>query len=313
MKKASIFIAKLIIAAGLLGYLFLKINWSLFLNALENANIVLIIIPALMAYLGVYISVLRWNIFLKNYGFEISKLKLYSLYSIGSFFNNFLPTAVGGDIYKFINLNKNFGDKKKEIIFSMILERGSGFFSLFLINILLTPFFYKLIISDRRFLFLEIAVFLGVAFILFFIKKYRILLKIEKLIRRDVPLINKFSELITSLSSINKKPLVYGVFYSFLFLLGITMTQQWILFHAFDVGVNFFHVTLINAVVLIFGIIPISFNSIGILEGLSMFLFGLVGVPMEISLIVVLISRVSLIITSSLGAIFYFLDKRIKY
>jgi len=313
MKKTLTFIVKLLIAIGLLGYLFSKINWSLFLNALENANIIFIIIPSLMIYLGVYISALRWDIFLKNYGFKINKLKLYSLYSIGTFFNNFLPITIGGDIYKYINLNKNFGDKKKEIVSSIILERGSGFFTLFLINILLTPFFYKLIISDRRFLLLETAIFLGFALILFFIKKYRLLLKIEKLIKRDVSLINKFSKLITSLSGIkNKKSLIYGIFYSFLFSLTI-MVGQWMLFFALGIKINPFYILLIGTVTQIFGIIPISLNSIGITEGLSVFLFNLIGVPIEISLAVVLIGRVCLIVMTSLGGVFYFWDRKIKY
>jgi len=314
MKKIFILIAKLLIAIGLLEYLFSKIDWNLFLNALEDANIILIIIPALLIYLSVYISVLRWDVFLKNYGFKINKLKLYSLYSIGAFFNNFLPTTVGGDIYKFINLNKIFGDKKKEIVSSIVFERGSGFFTLFLINIFLAPFFYKLIISDRRFLFLEAATFLGFVLILFFIKNYRLLLKIEKLIKKEISLVNKFSKLIASLFSIkDKKSLSYGIFYSFLFSLEIAVAHYWILFRAFGIGVSPLYVLLISTITQIFGIIPISFNSIGITEGLNVFLFSLIGVPMEISLAVALLSRVSLMITSSLGGIFYFLDKKIKY
>lgn len=311
--KMFIFIAKLIIAVVLLGYLFLKINWGLFLNSLESANIALIIISALMVYLGVYISILRWDVFLENYGFKINKLKLYSLYSIGAFLNNFLPTTVGGDIYKFINLNKSFGNNKKEIASSIVLERGSGLFSLFLINIFLAPFFYKLIISDRRFLFLEAAIFLGFGLILFFIKKYRLLLKIEKLIKKEIALINKFNKLIISLFSIkDKKTLIYGIFYSFLFSFAITIAM-WMLFYAFGIEMSFFYILLINTVVQIFGLIPISLGSIGITEGLIVFLYSLVGVPIEISLAVALISRVCLIITSSLGGIFYFFDRKIEY
>jgi len=154
MRKILGTIIKILVAAGIIWYLFSRVNWNLFFNSFKNVNIYLIIISMLALYLGVYFSILRWNVFLKNYNFKISKLKLYSLYSIGTFFNNFLPTTIGGDVYKFVSLNKHFKEKRKEIISSLILDRGSGFLILFLINIALAPLFYRLITFDRRFLFL---------------------------------------------------------------------------------------------------------------------------------------------------------------
>jgi glycosyltransferase 2 family protein len=313
MKKKLIFIIKFLISIGLLSYLFLQIDWSLFLNNLENANIILIIISAFTVYSGMYISILRWDVFLKSYGIKINKLKLYSLYSIGIFFNNFLPTTIGGDVYKFINLSKNFGDKKKEIASSIILERGSGFFTILLINIFLAPFFYKLIILDRRFLFLEMSILLGFALILFFIKNHHFLLRIEKLIKKEISLVSKFNKLVISLSNIkNKKSLIYGILYSFLFSFNIAIAI-WMLFYALGIEVNIFYILLINTITRIVGIIPISLNSIGIAEGLSVFLYYLIDVPVEFSLPVALIGRVVLVITSSLASNFYFLDKKIKY
>jgi glycosyltransferase 2 family protein len=114
MKKLIVTLTKTIIAISLLGYLFSQIDWNTFLSAIKNANIFYIITSALMAYLGVYISILKWDIFLKNYGIFISKLKLYSVYSISAFFNNFLPTTIGGDFYRITNLSKNFPGKKRK-------------------------------------------------------------------------------------------------------------------------------------------------------------------------------------------------------
>lgn len=308
-----IFVIKLLVALLLLGYLFSRVDWILFLNSLKSVNITLVVVCALMSYLGIYISILRWNIFLKNYDFKINKLKLYSLYSIGTFFNNFLPTTIGGDVYKFINLNKKFRDNRKEIIFTMFLERGSGFFSIFLINIFLIPLFYKLIISDQKFLFLEAIIFLGFIGIVFFIKNHLLLIRIGRLFKINTSLVDKFSKLIVSFSGLkNKKTLIYVLLYSFLFSFAIAISR-WILFYAFGIEVNIFYILFVSTITQIFGLIPISLNSIGITEGISIFLFSFMGVSIEVSLLVTLTGRILLLISSSLGGIFYFFDKQIKY
>jgi hypothetical protein len=313
MRKILGTIIKILVAAGIIWYLFSRVNWNLFFNSFKNVNIYLIIISMLALYLGVYFSILRWNVFLKNYNFKISKLKLYSLYSIGTFFNNFLPTTIGGDVYKFVSLNKHFKEKRKEIISSLILDRGSGFLILFLINIALAPLFYRLITFDRRFLFLEISIFSGFIIILFFIINFQFLFRIEKLIKKEIPLFKKFNQLVVSLSSINnKKTLIHGAFYSILFFL-VSSGIAWIQFYAFGVEINFFYILLVSSVTLILGVLPISFNSIGITEGLNVFLFGCIGVPVEICLAVTIVGRVSLMVISSLGGIFYFFDRKIKY
>jgi len=313
MKKILIVTGKVMVASGLLVYLFTKIDWGLFLVDLKNANLLIILSAALISFLSTYISVLRWDVFLSNYGLKIRKIKLYSLYSISSFLNNFLPTTIGGDIYKLVDLNKCFPEKKKEILSSVILERGSGFVVIFLLNVALIPFFYKLIFDNRAFLSLEIIIVFCLLFLLFFIKHNQIFFKMKKIIKKDILLIDKFCRLITSLTDIkSKKSLWLGIFYSVIYAF-LCSTVSWLQFYSFGVEINFFHIVLINTITLIIGVIPLSLNSLGVTEGLNVFLFSLAGVPMEVSLAVSLIGRVSLMLTSSLGGFFYFFNSKIKY
>lgn len=313
MKKLIVTLTKTIIAISLLGYLFSQIDWNTFLSAIKNANIFYIITSALMAYLGVYISILKWGVFLKNYGIVISKLKLYSIYSISTFLNNFLPTTIGGDFYRGINLNKKFSDNKKEIISSIILERGTGFLSLFIINFSLIPFYYNFL-SNKSFLLIQGLILVGFILIISLIFKYDLLVKFKnRLIKKEFVILNKFHNLVISISNIkSKKTLIYGFLNSIIFCL-IIAVARYILFLAFNIQVDFFYILLVSSITQIIGILPISLNSIGVTEGLSVFLFSLVGVPVEISLVVALIGRISLMATSSLGGLFYFFDNKIKF
>ncbi|MDD4188401.1 MAG: lysylphosphatidylglycerol synthase transmembrane domain-containing protein [Bacilli bacterium] len=312
MKKIIIILTKTVTAVCLLVYLFSLIQWAIFLDAINSANIFYILISAFMAYVGIYISILKWSVFLKNYGIVISKLKLYSVYLMSSFFNNFLPTTVGGDFYRIISLNKKIPGKKKEIISSIILERGFGFLSLFLINFLLTPFYYKFLLN-KSFLLIQALILIGFTLIIILIFKYNLLIRLKnRLIKKEFAILNKFHNLILSISNIkNKKTLVYGFLNSIVFCL-IIAAARYILFLTFNIQVDFFYILLVSSITQIIGILPISLNSIGVTEGLSVFLFSLVGVPVEISLVVALVGRVSLIVTSSLGGLFYFFDNKIK-
>lgn len=314
MKNKLVLIVKILIAFFLILFLFSKIDFGNFLIAIKKANIYLICTSAMMAYLGIYISIFKWDLFLKNYGIIINKLKLYSVYSMGAFFNNFLPTTIGGDAYRIIYLNRKIPNKNKEIVSSIVLERGFGFLSMFLINFLLVPFYYKLIISSKSFVILEVFILLFFVSIFFFAFKYKLLIKIKnKFIKKEIPTINKLHNLWISLFNIkDKKIILYGLGYSFAFSLLIA-AARYILFYAFNLDISFWYILLASSITQIIGLIPISLNSIGVSEGLTVFLFNIIGVPLEISLAVALASRVSLTITSSLGGSFYFIDSKINY
>jgi glycosyltransferase 2 family protein len=314
MKKITAFLIKLTVTVGLLSYLFSKIDWAQFLSDVKDVNIFYIIIAALMAYLGIYVSITKWNLFLKNYGIVISKMKLYSVYSISSFFNNFLPTSIGGDVYRVVNIGKIIENKKKEIISSVILERGFGFLSLFIINFFVASFFINSILNNRNFLLLEALILLAFIGILFLFFYYSLILKIKNIItKKKIPIIDKLHDLMISLVDINsKKTILLGLGYSILFALLVALAMYSV-FYAFGLQVDFYYILLVSSITQIVSILPISLNSIGVTESLSVFLFSLIGVPLEISLAVALIGRVSMIITSSFGGLFYFFDNKIKH
>jgi uncharacterized protein (TIRG00374 family) len=61
-KGILITILKIVIAAGLLTFLIFKVNVNEIWGALQNANITLILITALLAFLNIYLQFLKWKI-----------------------------------------------------------------------------------------------------------------------------------------------------------------------------------------------------------------------------------------------------------
>ena len=51
----------------------------------------------LISFALIWISCAKWGLFLRDRGVRLSQARLFGLYLIGFFFNNFLPSSIGGD------------------------------------------------------------------------------------------------------------------------------------------------------------------------------------------------------------------------
>lgn len=310
-RKNLFYIIRLFIAITLLWYLFTLINFSEFLETIKNIKIWPLIIIVLMYPLNIYISTLKWSSILEFYKIIRSKLELFYLYLVSGFLNNFLPTSIGGDSYKYLYLQKKYPTLNKEILSSIILERGIGFFALFAINIILIPCFAGIILNQPIFLGIELliaAVFLLIIILL--CQKSKTVKYLEK-INIKIKLFQKFKNFVKTLASIdNKKVLINSFFYSVIFII-LSAFSAFLLFYALGIQVNILYIILAYSIINIFGALPISLNSIGITEGLFVLLFGFYGIETEISLAAAVIARILLIIASSMGG-FVYLFKTLK-
>ena len=79
-------------------------------SAINAANLPLVLVAFLLHFVGFYISALRWRLLLKTQGVKSSVPFLIQSYMVSVFFNNLLPSTVGGDairVYDSWRLGKN--------------------------------------------------------------------------------------------------------------------------------------------------------------------------------------------------------------
>ncbi len=72
----------------------------------------------------------RWGIVLRARGVNVSYWYLLNSYFVGLFFNNFLPSGLGGDAVRAYDSARNTG-QDKEAVTAVIVERGSGMLVVF--------------------------------------------------------------------------------------------------------------------------------------------------------------------------------------
>jgi glycosyltransferase 2 family protein len=101
-----------------------------FIDALRGVNLPLLTLALLLSVASVASKAWRWGIVLRWRGIVLSPQYLLLSYFISMFFNNFLPSGMGGDAVRAYESARDTG-RAKESITAVILERGSGMLSLF--------------------------------------------------------------------------------------------------------------------------------------------------------------------------------------
>jgi len=102
---------------------------------LAKTHVALFALAALLFISGVFIISYRLNLLFAGEGLCIPFGRVVQLSFIGFFFNNFMPTAVGGDIVKAYYVNKQTKETTKSFI-SVFMDRFIGVASFILIAVL---------------------------------------------------------------------------------------------------------------------------------------------------------------------------------
>lgn len=239
---------------------------------------------------GTYISALRWGLILKTSNREIPTLKLYTLYLKGYFYNNFLPTQMGGDVYKAVAAG------------SMLKDQSLGFFSVFmdrfggLIALLILGLFGIASLLGVQWVILSI-VALGIGFYLYF--------PVLKLFSKKIKFFQKFEDA-SNLLIKDKTNAILIIFYSFLVQF-ISFTGTYILFLGMNISLPLWSVTAFMPIANLSSLIP-SFNGFGTQETVFAFLFRNAGVTPEISIAVSVILHIVRLMLSIIGGLFIMLN-----
>lgn len=131
---------KIILSAAALFFVFTKIEIEEVLAIYKNSNLLYLVIAILLFTLSKLIAAFRLNRFFRAVGVKISESYNLRLYSLGMFYNLFLPGGIGGDGYKIYLLNKNHDVKAGKIFWAVFHDRLSGVLALLCLAVILSLF-----------------------------------------------------------------------------------------------------------------------------------------------------------------------------
>jgi glycosyltransferase 2 family protein len=103
-------------------------------HALARAHIGYALAAGLALFANVFVSALRWEAYLGALEIDMPFKTTVRLYFVGTFFNAFLPSGIGGDAYKAIRVGRARGAMTGAFA-SVFLDRFAGFVALGLIGL----------------------------------------------------------------------------------------------------------------------------------------------------------------------------------
>ncbi|MCF6200899.1 MAG: flippase-like domain-containing protein [Hydrogenimonas sp.] len=129
-RYTAILALKIFVSVSLLAYLFTKLDFSS-LSKLDIDIAYYTILSAFVMLIALWLMTLRWRIVLKLIETKKYLLKsLYGYYLIGSFFNIFIPGAIGGDAMRLYYVSKYYNISKTKSLLAVFIERVAGLLAL---------------------------------------------------------------------------------------------------------------------------------------------------------------------------------------
>lgn len=131
--KRFLWILKLAITAGMVSWLFSRADLHAVLDSLTMIQPLLIIFALALQIVAFVLAGLRWWILLTSVGVKIRFRHVLSSSYLGIFFNNLLPTGMGGDVVRVLHMNSR-GSRAKELVSSAIADRVIGLVSVLILG-----------------------------------------------------------------------------------------------------------------------------------------------------------------------------------
>jgi len=235
--------------------------------------------------------------------------RVISSFSAGIFFNLFLPSTIGGDLMRSIDLAAHT-KRPKEVIATVFLDRLSGYIGLVTLALVSLLMGWKFI-PDKKNVLLAVIIITGLLIAILFILFNRFVYSmINKLLHS--PNAGKTRELLKNLHQEihyfkrHKKIIIYNLIISLLIQAAGPFTFFII---ALSLGIKvhliyfFVFLPIIGAITLL----PISIGGLGLREVTTTIFFAKVGVSHNLAIAMALINSLFIFICGGLGGLIYVL------
>lgn len=307
-KKQIFLVLKIAVMLALCALILWNVNWKDLKDTFFNANPILIIVVFGCMALNFTISTLKWSILLSIHKIRFNFLNLHKYYFAAVFFNNFLPTNIGGDGYRIYKTIKNESSRTGAVI-AVLTERVTGILALVFLGALGAS--YLLFTSNDNDPFLRVILWISLAIILISSVCIIFLPKIAAKFSTNEKLPQKIKSFLLLIDDYRNEPmktfqivLISILFHIFKFF--------WMTILIKAIGSEFSVSKLAVAIMIsnLAAVLPISINGIGLLDGSFVYVAGKFGMSYEHAVMVMGLNRALLIPLSLIGGMFYLEDKK---
>jgi uncharacterized protein (TIRG00374 family) len=307
-------VVKAALSIGLLIYLVYLAKPQEIVNELsglwQEGGLSYFILATCCYLISLWVFALRWQVLVRAYHVQIPTGRLFRYYLIGLFFNNFLPTGIGGDVIRIYNLIRDSGDRTFGFA-SVMTERLLGILATLVLT--LSSLFLLFGVQDSMTLLVANLALLGMLAVFFLIVFYkpfadplaRLLLHIK--IFRLGERVQKFLD---ALRFYQNQRTVYAKLLGYSLLAQVlVIIMTWLLAVALQLEISLLYMFLVVPVTFLLTMLP-SINGIGVRDGGYMLLLANVGISSAQALSLSFLSIIVPMMVSLFGGLLFLVDRK---
>ena len=298
------------VSLALLAYLFTHVEIARLWHLARSASI-----PWLMVALGLYfvmiaVSAWRWGVLLDAQGLKFPLRRLMGSFFVATFFNNFLPSNIGGDVIRIADTARAAGSRTRAATV-VLIDRGMGLLGLVLIAAIgatLTAKFRPIDlgpINPGLLWFGFIAASAVAAPALLNPQGFTKLLRPLRVLHAEWIDI-RLARLTDSLTRFRETPAALASCFAGAIVVQAVLVAFYLaIARSMRIPVGFAELALVVPITLIVQMLPIAMNGLGVREATFAFYFTRFGLPIESGLLVSFVGAAVILLFSLSGGAVY--------
>ncbi len=317
IKKIFSIFLRIGISLILLFFLFKKVDERVMLETVKRADKTLLA-AAFIFFFGTYaLCAYRWHLLLKALGVNLPLKRVIISFAGGIFFSLFLPSSIGGDFMRSIDLAVST-QRPRQVVAAVLLDRLSGYIGIVILTLAAFCLGWNLINDTSVTISVGVLLAILIAIMLVLFNKF-IYAKINKFL--DSPTAGRIREAIANLHQEihsfrrQKKVIVNNILLSIVIQM-INPITFYLIALAIGVKINLVYFFIFLPIIGAITLLPISIGGLGLRDYMTVLFFAKVGVAKDLAFAMSLISFIFILIYGSIGGLIYVLTvhhRRIQY
>ncbi len=292
-------LTRVAVSVALLALVVSRAGWAALWSTIASADIRWLAAAAALAVAGIGVRAYRWGILLAAVGTPVPLGRLIRLYLVGTFFSDFLPTGVGGDVVRALEVRADTGSLATATA-TVLADRAAGLLALFLMGSLALPFGRDLVSGPVAGLLLALTVAGWGGSALLLRRELLTRLGLVRLLDRVTPA----AELYRALNAFGARVLMRAVAVSAGLNVLLMVMNYWVGI-ALGIKISFWSYVLFVPLISFLLVLPVSVSGWGVREGGYVYLLAQPGVPALLALALSMLVQSFQLGLGLIGAVLY--------
>jgi uncharacterized protein (TIRG00374 family) len=307
-RQALLWILKIVVSGGLLWVLLARVDLARLWDLSRTASVGWLLAALATYFIGIVVSVWRWGILLDAQHVPIRFATRLRSFLVATFFNNFLPSNIGGDVIRIRDTAGPAGSKTLATTV-VLVDRGLGLLGLVFVaasgatlaarmSAAIGPMAPGLLWGV-----LAAAIALAAPVVLLPHGLGRLLRPLRAIHQEWVE--ERIERLTSALARFRDAPRALGAcFAGAIVVQAIIVGFYWAIAHALSLHVPLAHLAIVVPMSLVVQMLPMSVNGFGVREATFGFYFTQLGQPLESALALSFIGAALIMLFSTSGVPF---------